>query len=313
MLQVGADRMANAVSPHILIIDDDVAVLHMVSDALSQHGMQVHPYSQGTEAMALLEQVEEPVMDLVLSDINMEGMDGFEVIHRVKSINPKLPVVLMTGQGSLDYAIRAMRMGASNLFQKPLSIRELVNSVFHLVSVHRELRMAEAGLRGLVQETRHFSFRSDELDIPSMVMHLTDRMVPLGFAQPSNLDVIAMAYHEALVNALEHGNLDMDSSIKGDFITGQDSYAALLHSRLEDPAFATRRVEVLVSTTPEHYEVTIIDDGPGFDIRKITQISNDNLTKQCGRGLAMIRMVMDEVIHNEKGNQIRLVIRKKSD
>jgi len=304
--------MAHTASPHVLIIDDDVAVLNMVSDALAQHGMQVHPFAEGTEAMALLERNEEPVMDLVLSDINMEGMDGFEVIHRVKAINPKLPVVLMTGQGSLDYAIRAMRMGASNLFQKPLSIRELVNSVFHLVSVHRELRMAEAGLRGLVQETRHFSFRSDELDIPSMVMHLTDRMVPLGFASPGNLDVIAMAYHEALVNALEHGNLDMDSSLKGDFITGQDTYAALLHSRLEDPVFAARRVEVFVSTTPEHYEVTIHDDGPGFDFRKLTRIADDTLTKQCGRGLAMIRMVMDEATHNEKGNQIRLVLHKKA-
>lgn len=305
--------MAHAASPHVMIIDDDIAVLNMVSDALAQHGMKVHPFSEGAQAMEMLEKAEEPVMDLVLSDINMDGMDGFEVIHRVKSVNSNLPVVLMTGQASLDYAIRAMRMGASNLFQKPLTIRELVNSVFHLVSVHRELRMAEAGLRGLVKETRHFSFRSDELDIPSMVMHLTDRMVPMGFAQSSNLDVIAMAYHEALVNALEHGNLDMDSSLKGDFITGQDTYAALLHSRLEDPAFASRRVDVLVSTTPERYEVTIIDDGPGFDISKITKISDDTLTKQCGRGLAMIRMVMDEVVHNEKGNQIKLVIRKKSD
>ena len=305
--------MVHTASPHVMIIDDDVAVLNMVSDALAQHGMQVHPFSEGAAAMELLERADGAIMDLVLSDINMEGMDGFEVIHRVKAINPQLPVVLMTGQGSLDYAIRAMRMGASNLFQKPLSIRELVNSVFHLVSVHRELRMAEAGLRGLVKETRHFSFRSDELDIPSMVMHLTDRMVPLGFAQPSNLDVLAMAYHEALVNALEHGNLDMDSSLKGDFITGQDTYAALLHNRLEDPAFASRRVDVFVSTTPERYEVTIVDDGPGFDIRRITKISNDTLTKQCGRGLAMIRMVMDEVTHNEKGNQVRLVVNKKSE
>ncbi len=305
--------MVLAASPHVLIIDDDVAVLNMVGDALVQHGMQIHPFSEGTEAMALLEQTEEPLMDLVLSDINMEGMDGFEVIHRVKAINPKLPVILMTGQGSLDYAIRAMRLGASNLFQKPLSIRELVNSVFHLVGEHREMRMAEAGLRGLVKEIRQFSFRSDELDIPSLVMHLTDRMVPLGFARPSNLDVIAMAYHEALVNALEHGNLDMDSSLKGDFIIGQDTYAALLHNRLEDPAFASRRVNVLVSTTPERYEVTITDDGPGFDLQKITKMADESLTKQCGRGLAMIRMVMDEVTHNEQGNEVLLVVKKKCE
>lgn len=303
--------MAHTASPHVLIIDDDLAVLNMVSDALDHHGMKVHPFSQGAPAMEFLGKTEEPEMDLVLSDINMDGMDGFDVIHQVKSINPNLPVVLMTGQASLDYAIRAMRMGASNLFQKPLTIRELVNSVFHLVSVHRELRMAEAGLRGLVQETRHFSFRSDELDIPSMVMHLTDRLIPLGFAEPGNLDVLAMAYHEALVNALEHGNLGMDSSLKGDFITGHDAYAALLHGRLEDPLYASRRIEVLVRTTPEVYSVTIIDDGPGFDYRDVTHISERNLSKQCGRGLAMIRMVMDEVIHNDKGNEVRLVLKKK--
>ena len=305
--------MAKTSSPHVMIIDDDIAVLNMVSSALAHHGLNVHPFSDGQAAMTMLEQAQDPVMDLVLSDINMEGIDGFDVIHQVKTINPSLPVVLMTGQASLDYAIRAMRLGASNLFQKPLSIRELVNSVFHLVSVHRELRMAEAGLRGLVKETRHFIFRSDELDIPSMVMHLTDRMIPLGFAQPNNLDVIAMAYHEALVNALEHGNLGMDSSLKGDFITGHDAYADLLHERLADPAFASLRIDVMVFTTPERYEVVITDDGPGFDTAKVIGISQDTITKQCGRGLAMIRMVMDEVTYNEKGNQVRLVLLKKRE
>jgi len=305
--------MAHTVSPHVLIIDDDVAVLTMISDALAEYGLQVHPFAEGAAAMAFLENPGEQVLDLVLSDINMEGLDGFDVIRRVKAVNPNLPVVLMTGQASLDYAIRAMRLGASNLFQKPLSIRELVNSLFHLVSMHREIRLAEAGLRGLVRETRHFSFRSDELDIPSLVMHLTDRMVPLGFAHPGNQDVIAMAYHEALVNALEHGNLEMDSSLKGDFITGQDAYAALLQSRLGDPAFAARKVDVRVLTTPERYEVVITDDGRGFDIRKVDPISDASLRKQCGRGLAMIRMVMDEVTYNEKGNQIRLVLRKKNE
>ncbi len=301
----------HSTTPQILIIDDDLAVLNMVSEALTHYGMAVQSYTDGFRAMEALEKAQDPPMDLVLSDINMMGMDGFEVIHRVKAIDTRLPVVLMTGQASLDYAIRAMRTGAANLFQKPLSLRELVNSVFHLVGIHREMRLADAGLRGLVEETRHFSFRSNELAIPSLVIHLTDRLVPMGFAQPSNVDVIAMAYHEALVNAHEHGNLEMDSSLKGELLTGHDDYAAILETRLKDPAYASRVVDVRTTTTTEQFEVLITDEGPGFDTTQISRISEDNLTKQCGRGLAMIRMVMDEIVHNAKGNQIRLVIRRK--
>lgn len=298
-------------APHVLLIDDDLAVLGMVADALEHHGMKVHPFSEAHKALALLEAHEAPSFDLVLSDINMEGLDGFDVIQRVKSIQPKLPVVLMTGQASLDYAIRAMRMGASNLFQKPLTLRELVNSVFHLVALHRDLRLAEAGLKGLVQETRTFSFASNELDIPSTVIHLTDRLVPLGFAASGNVDVIAMAFHEALVNALDHGNLELDSSLKGDLFNPSDEYGQLRAARMADPAFAERRVEVKVELTPERYEVTISDGGRGFDTRSIPVMAEHDVVRQCGRGLSMIRMVMDEVAHNERGNQIRMLLRRK--
>lgn len=297
--------------PHVMVIDDDLAVLNMVRDALAHHGMAVHPFSEGRLAMKLLEEPKGPQLDLVISDINMDGMDGFDVINRVKSINPSLPVVLMTGQASLEYAIRAMRMGAANLFQKPLTLRELVNSVFHLVGLHREFRMAEAGLKGLIHETRRFRFKSSELDIPSTVMHLTDRLVPMGFASATNVDVIAMAYHEALVNALEHGNLEMDSSLKSDLFSAKDSYAALLQERRVDPEYASRPIEVSLDATPERYEVVITDGGKGFNTRKVSRVSDETLARQCGRGLAMIHMVMDEVSHNAKGNQIRMVLNKK--
>jgi len=303
--------MMHPAVPHVLVIDDDQAVLSMVSDALVHHGMAVHPFSEGRKAMGLLEDPKGPQLDLVISDINMDGMDGFDVIHKVKSINPSLPVVLMTGQASLEYAIRAMRMGAANLFQKPLTLRELVNSVFHLVGLHRELRMAEAGLKGLVHETRRFTFRSTELDIPSTVMHLTDRLVPMGFASTTNVDVIAMAYHEALVNALEHGNLEMDSSLKSDLFSAKDSYSALLLERRQDPEYASRTIEVRMEATPERYEVVITDGGKGFNTRKVSRVSDETLARQCGRGLAMIHMVMDEVTHNASGNQIRMVLKKK--
>ncbi len=230
--------------PQILLIDDDPNVLGMVGEALIHFGMKVHPFSEGRRALRLLEDTESPQFDLVITDINMDGMDGFDVINRVKSTKPGLPVILMTGQATLDFAIRAMRMGASNLFQKPLIIRELVNSVFHLVELHRELSRTAVGLRGLVEERRHFLFHANELDIPSMVGHMTDRLVPMGLAKPTNVDVIGMAFHEALVNALEHGCLELDSSLKGDLFAEQDAFATTMADRLADPRYAERFIDV---------------------------------------------------------------------
>lgn len=297
--------------PHVLLVDDDPAVLGMVSDALTHFGIQVHAFSEGSPALALLEDPDSPPIDMVISDINMDGMDGFDVIHRVKNIQSNLPVVLMTGQASLEYAVRAMRMGAANLFQKPLALKELVKNVFHLVEMHRELRLAEDGLKGLVKETRHFCFRCDDLDIGSIVRHLTDRLVPMGFASPSNVDVISMAFHESLVNALEHGNLELDSTMKGDLFSDQDPYSALRKQRMVDEHFASRTVDVLMESTPEQFTVTITDQGPGFDTSRVAHAPEDSLNKQTGRGLAMIQMVMDGVSFNATGNQIRLMLKKK--
>jgi CheY-like chemotaxis protein len=300
-----------AIPPHILLIDDDPAVLGMVGEALAHFGMKVHPFADGGRALRLLEDPGAPQFDLVITDISMDGLDGFDVITRVKSVKPGLPVILMTGQASLDFAIRAVRSGASNLFQKPLSIRDLVNSAFHLVDLYRELRLAAVGLRGLVEEHRRFLFRADELDIPGLVGHLTDRLVPLGLALPTNVDVIGMAFHEALVNALEHGCLEMDSSLKGDLFAEQDPFAATVQQRLADPAYAARTVDVEMHMTPDRLEVVITDGGPGFDTTTVGRITEASLGRQCGRGLAMINLVMDEVHHNARGNQIRMVLKRK--
>ena len=297
--------------PHVLLIDDDAAVLGLVGDALAHFGMKVHPFSEGHRAIRLLEDPDSPQFDLVISDINMDGMDGFDVINRVKATRPSLPVVLMTGQASLEYAIRAMRMGAANLFQKPLTIRELVNSVFHLVDLHREIRLSEVGLRGMVEERRSFHALAADLDIPSLVSHLTDRLVPMGFARATNVDVIAMAFHEALVNALEHGCLELDSTLKGDLFAEQDAYAVQLQQRLTDPFYAQRAISVASVLTPDTFEVTIQDGGPGFDTSRVASLSEMDLNKQCGRGLPLILLVMDQVVHNRKGNEIKLVLNRK--
>ncbi|WP_306591688.1 response regulator [Geothrix sp. 21YS21S-4] len=297
---------------HILLIDDDPDVLDMVQTALAHYGIEVHAYPDAAQAVDFLQTPGVPDFDLVISDINMEGLDGFDVIHKVKATRPHLPVVLMTGQSSVDYAIKALRMGASNLFMKPLAIRDLVQSVFHLVDLHRDLRKADHGLRGLVNERRHFLCRSDELEVASLMHHLTDRLVPMGFASSSNLDVITMAFHEALVNALEHGNLELDSSLKTDLFATEDAYSALRTTRMGDPVYAARLIEVRTAMDTERFELEIGDEGKGFDTTRIPALPPDSdMASHCGRGLPLIFLVMDEVHFNDKGNRIRLVLRRK--
>ena len=297
---------------HILLIDDDTDVLEMVQAALAHYGMQVHAYPDAAQAVDFLQTPGAPEFDLVISDINMEGLDGFDVIHKVKATQPHLPVVLMTGQASVEYAIKAMRMGASNLFMKPIAIRDLVQSVFHLVDMHRDLRLADTGLQGLVNERRHFLFRSDELEVPSLLHYLTDRLVPMGFASASNLDVIAMAFHEALVNALEHGNLELESSLKGDLFAEEDPYTALRANRMADPKYAGRLIEVRLAMDTERFELEISDEGSGFDTSRLSALPpNSDMVPHCGRGLPLVFLVMDEVHFNDEGNQIRMVLRRK--
>lgn len=304
--------MASA-PPQVLLIDDDRSVLEMVEEALKSHGMVVHPFNDGRRALGLLELASAPAFDLVVSDINMDGMDGFDVIHRVKSIRPHLPVVLMTAESSVDYAIRAMRMGAANFFMKPVPLREMVKSVFHLVETHREFRQAQEGLKGLIEERRHFFFRSDEMDIPGLMRHLVERLVPMGFATDQNIDVVAMAFHEALVNALDHGNLELDSDLKADLFSDEDPYDTLRRQRLRDPHYADRTIEVETHLSPEVYEVLITDGGPGFNAHLLVSPEDAaHQARHCGRGLPLIQLVMDEVLFNEKGNQIRMALHRKA-
>jgi anti-sigma regulatory factor (Ser/Thr protein kinase) len=144
-----------------------------------------------------------------------------------------------------------------------------------------------------------------------MVGHMTDRLVPMGLARSTNVDVIGMAFHEALVNALEHGCLELDSSLKGDLFAEQDAFALTLRERMADPHYAERLIDVELHVTPNRFEAVITDGGPGFDTSTVSRFTDAGLGKQCGRGLAMIQLVMDEVSHNDRGNQIRLALNRK--
>ena len=107
---------------NILIVDDDISALETVDRFLSARGHRIRSETNGVEAMRRL---EEEIPDLVISDIQMPGMDGIDFLKAIRERFPDLPVILTTGYATVDTAILALRNRAYDFLKKPIQLEEL--------------------------------------------------------------------------------------------------------------------------------------------------------------------------------------------
>jgi DNA-binding response OmpR family regulator len=119
-----------------LVVDDDRFFLAVLGDFVSHH-LQMRPIlvEDGTAALDI---IESEHVDLVLLDIVMPGIDGLEVLGKIKDRHPSLPVIMVTSSSSVDHVIGALRAGADDFVRKPVNLEELqlgVGRVMHKVRV----------------------------------------------------------------------------------------------------------------------------------------------------------------------------------
>lgn len=122
----------------LLIVDDDIAHLQMLSTVLSEEGYEVYQASDGLSAIEIV--TKQPV-DLILLDIRMEPMDGVETHGHIKTINPSIPVVVMTAYASVDTAVSLLKAGAFDYLTKPVDTEELkllINKTFRFQTLEEE-------------------------------------------------------------------------------------------------------------------------------------------------------------------------------
>jgi DNA-binding NtrC family response regulator len=110
----------------ILVVDDEKNIRLMLSQSLASDSMTVETAVNAEEA---LQKLAESNYDLMLLDLRMPGMDGMQMLERVRAEKPDLPVILLTAHGTVETAVKAMRGGAVNFLQKPFSPREIREAV----------------------------------------------------------------------------------------------------------------------------------------------------------------------------------------
>jgi len=112
--------------PTILIVDDEHNILQSLGGLLSDEGFEVLKAPNGYEALKIIDS-ESP--DLVLLDIWMPGIDGIETLKQIKKENSLIPVVMITGHGTIETAVKATKFGAFDFIEKPLSIDKVIVAI----------------------------------------------------------------------------------------------------------------------------------------------------------------------------------------
>src|SRR5712671_3787970 len=163
--------------PRILVIDDEAPIRDSLKMTLEYEGYEFLGAATGQEGLTIFER-EAP--DLVLLDVKMPGMDGIEVLERLRSMSESVPIVVISGHGSISTAVEATKKGAFDFIEKPFASERVLVSLRNALD-HRLLRDENRTLKKAV-EVRHQMIG----DSPG----LKQVMAAIGRAAPTNATVL---------------------------------------------------------------------------------------------------------------------------
>jgi anti-sigma regulatory factor (Ser/Thr protein kinase) len=187
--------------------------------------------------------------------------------------------------------------------------RELRRVLSALSDDAKERSSGSAAFSGLRMLEAEFAWKTSAFDVSPVCRSIARLLVESGFyANRVGEDECALALEEALVNSLEHGNLELDSSLRPDDSLAEDRYEAERERRLADSAYGEKLIRTSLKIGPAEAVIVIEDEGPGFDTSKI-DMSPSGLDVS-GKGFWLIKQPFDEAAYNSKGNKLTLTKRR---
>ena len=264
-----------------------------------------------TSGREALDTLEETTVDVVLTDVMMPEMTGIELLEELRVRYPGLPVVVVTSRGSEQLAVEALQKGAASYLSKSRFKDELERVLSSVVAASSHDRAQLRLLSHLSRGEFEFSLPNDRDLLFGVIRYLQDAAGQLGILEDSEWTRLGIALEESLANAMIHGNLEISSKLR----EGDDgAYDKLIALRKNKAPYRDRRVTITARFLESEVEFVIRDEGPGFDPRQIPDPTDpENLCRPHGRGLFMIHQFMDEVRHNDAGNQITMIKRRRRD
>src|ERR1051326_9153554 len=141
--------------PKVLVVDDEVTMIQMITELLRAEGHEVFPYNNGNEALETIE-LHQP--ELVITDLNLEKSrtQGLDILQKARSLHPPAVVIVITAFGSVETAVEAMKKGAHDYLEKPFKLDDFRLCAERALSYNKAIS-ENIYLRKQLKEKYHFS------------------------------------------------------------------------------------------------------------------------------------------------------------
>ena len=163
----------------ILVVDDEVSICQSLKAILKDEGYQVLVAGSGEEAIKV---VDEEMPQLVLLDIWLPGIDGLETLKAIKAAHPNVLVIMMSGHGTIETAVRSTKLGAFDFIEKPLSLDKVIIIINNALNV---VRLEEENIL-LKQKVAH------EYELTGNSLIISDLKEKISIVAPTNAWILVM-------------------------------------------------------------------------------------------------------------------------
>lgn len=286
----------------ILIVDDEPGTLEYMALMADRAGHEVRTALDGESGLRAFKEYKP---DLIITDLQMPGLSGLEMLEAIRRENRRVIVIIVTGHGDERSATEALRLHANDYINKPVRPRQMDALLRKYAGIVESSNIAHQ-IPGMVVE-RHTTIRFDSRVemVPEIAdFLLSDAASLLG--EEERLGV-HLGLNELIMNAVEHGNLRISADEKSAAMSeGQQGLARLYQNRLADAELAARRVTVEFRLRDGKCEWVISDEGDGFDYNRVSDPTRTaGLASLTGRGIYLSRYQFDELEFLGRGNQVR--------
>ncbi|MDB5352831.1 MAG: cyaB 3 [Planctomycetota bacterium] len=287
----------------VLIVDDSPADRRLASAIVGHRkGLRAITASDGREA---LERMARDAPAVVVIGLQMPGVNGLELVGAIRRLYPGVPVIVMTAFASEEAAMHARQVGAATYLSKKALARDLVDTIDAVLARAAVDQRRQKLLRSVQSSRSSYSLENDPELIAPLIAMLQEDLAEMGVCDANQRTRVGVALQEAIANALFHGNLEVSTDLRQD---DEHLFYAQAESRRRASPYRHRRVHVSADLNREAATYRVRDEGSGFDTSTLdAPFDPESLLRVGGRGLLLIRTFMDEVVHNDAGNEITMI------